>query len=235
MLFAINVPQSKSVSIAFVSLKSMILGLIIAVTAEQVSDKSIHYKCVQSMASFISLVKIFFILGIIIDICSLLYFYLQKQFKKVEYYIFYFYHLIISFITIFGAINSGEAITGCYVSKSFSAAIISSAAILQISILIAMISNLFIVLKYLHFGSNIMWLVVWLTTLECLRIDVTLIAFIHALLSLGNAIALFLYRWVGKTQFIVKLWKTLCIGSLFLMIFCYLIVLLGLSSSSSCQ
>jgi hypothetical protein len=44
-----------------------------------------------------------------------------------------------------------------------------------------------------------MWLVVWLTTLECLRIDVTLIAFIHALLSLGNAVALFLYRWVGKT------------------------------------
>ena len=44
-----------------------------------------------------------------------------------------------------------------------------------------------------------MWLAVWASTLECLRIDITLIGIIHALLSLGNAITLFLYRWAGKT------------------------------------
>lgn len=82
MIFAINVPQTKSVSIAFITLKSMILGLIITVTAEQVSDKSLHQKCVQSMSSFISLLKILFILGIIIDLCALGYFYLSREFKK---------------------------------------------------------------------------------------------------------------------------------------------------------
>lgn len=36
MLFTINVPQSKAVSIAFTSLKSMILGLVITVTSSQI-------------------------------------------------------------------------------------------------------------------------------------------------------------------------------------------------------
>ncbi len=125
--------------------------------------------------------------------------------------------------------------SGCYESKSFTTAIIVSAAILQISILVTMISNLFIVLKFLHFGSNLMWLAVWASTLDCLRVDITIIAVIHTLLSLGNAIALIMYKLFGKTKAIVKFWNTLCIGSLFLMIFCYLIVLLGLSSSSDCQ
>lgn len=145
------------------------------------------------------------------------------------------YHLIISCICIFGALSVSVDTSGCYESKSFSTAIIVSAAILQISILVTMVSNLFIVLKFLHFGSNLLWLAVWASTLECLRIDITIIALIHTLLSLGNAITLSLYRWFGKTQNIVKFWNTLCIGSLFLMIFCYLVVLLGLSSSSDCQ
>jgi hypothetical protein len=78
MLFEINVPQSKSVSIAFVSLKSMILGLIVTMTTEQVSESSVHEQCVQSMSSFISMLKIFFLLGIIIDLCALGYFYLNR-------------------------------------------------------------------------------------------------------------------------------------------------------------
>jgi hypothetical protein len=98
-----------------------------------------------------------------------------------------------------------------------------------------MISNLFIVLKFLHFGSNLVWLAVWASTLYCPRLDLTLIAIIHTLLSIANAVTLGLYRWLGKTHSIVKFWKTLCATSLILMIFCYLVVLLGLSSSSDCQ
>jgi hypothetical protein len=47
-------------------------------TTEQVSESSVHEQCVQSMSSFISMLKIFFLLGIIIDLCALGYFYLNR-------------------------------------------------------------------------------------------------------------------------------------------------------------
>lgn len=78
MLFAINVPQTKSVSIAFVALKSNILGLIMTIVATKVSDSSVHDQCVHSMKAFISVLNICFVLGLILDVFFLGYFYLSK-------------------------------------------------------------------------------------------------------------------------------------------------------------
>jgi hypothetical protein len=136
--------------------------------------------------------------------------------------------VIVSFICIFGGLNNSDDYSGCDVSKSFYMAIASSAIVLQVSVLVTMVSNLFIVLKFLHFGSNIVWFFIWTTTLECSRIDTALIVIVHSILSIANVVTLILYRWFGKTLAIVKFWKTLCVSSIFLMIFCYLVVLLGL-------
>ena len=114
-------------------------------------------------------------------------------------------------------------------------AITSSAIILQINILVTMIANLFIVLKYLHFGSNLMWLFLWTATLDCMRIDVDLVAIIHAVLAVINVVTLFIYKIGGKTSGIVSFWKGICVISIVAMAFCFLVMLIGLTASSKCQ
>lgn len=98
-----------------------------------------------------------------------------------------------------------------------------------------MISNLFIVLKYLHFGSNIVWCFIWIATFDCHRVDFAIVSVIHMVLSFVNLVALFLYRWYGKSKGIVQFWKTSCVCSIFLMLLCYLVVLLGLTQEDLCQ
>lgn len=176
-----------------------------------------------------------FLVGMIIDLFAVGYFYFSREFKRIEYYVFYIFHLIISFISIFGALSyiGGQAI--CQDSTPIYISVLASAILLQVSILVTMISNLFIVLKFLHFGSNIVWLFIWVGGIECARFDSDMVVTIHSLLSLVNIITLFLYRIYGKTLGIVRFWKTLCVASLFLMLFCYLVVLIGADSPGNCH
>ena len=80
-----------------------------------------------------------------------------------------------------------------------------------------------------------MWFFLWTATLECMRIDIDLIAIIHAVLAVINVCTLFIYKMVGKSAGIVRFWKSMCIVSIFMMVFCYLIVLIGLTAKSKCQ
>ena len=173
-------------------------------------------------------------LGIIIDLLAVGYFYLNREFKKIEYYIFYSYHIVISAICLLAGLTSAYN-SHCYISRPFYLAIAANAIIFQVNAAIAMTGNLFIVLKLLHFGSNLIWTLLWSRTLYCFRVDIALVGLSHGLLSLLNAAALLFYRWQGKTAVAVKWWQSLCIVSAFVMAFCYMIVLLGLSSRPGCE
>lgn len=83
MLSAVNVPQSKTVSIAFISLKTMIFGIITTAVASQISEGSENEHCTEDIMSFITVLRIFFILGIIVDVFALAYFFFSKEFRKV--------------------------------------------------------------------------------------------------------------------------------------------------------
>lgn len=135
---------------------------------------------------------------------------------------------------IFGVLGSMGS-DGCDISNSLYSSVAVSAIILQINVLVTMISNLFIVLKYLHFGSNLVWLFIWIDSIECLRIELAMIAVIHTLLSMINVISLFVYKWFGKISSIVRCWKTSCAISLFMMLFCYLLILVGTISEQNCN
>jgi len=52
MLSAVNVPQSKTVSIGFISLKSMVFGIIITVTIQQISEDSSQEQCANPILPF---------------------------------------------------------------------------------------------------------------------------------------------------------------------------------------
>lgn len=83
MIFAIDVPHSKAISIVFISLKSMVLGLILIIKAQNLndnySDKDTTYpQCSEAYISYLKILQILFILGIIVDTITLIYFYISK-------------------------------------------------------------------------------------------------------------------------------------------------------------
>jgi pentose-5-phosphate-3-epimerase len=77
MIAAVNVEQSKSVSVAFVSLKSMILGMIMTVSLDQ-NSTSFGQQCTSKIMSFSTILTIFYSLGIIVDGFCLAYFFCKK-------------------------------------------------------------------------------------------------------------------------------------------------------------
>lgn len=133
-----------------------------------------------------------------------------------------------------GIVNSLNS-SGCGVSEALLSSIVTSSVLFQFNTLVTMIGHLYMILKYLHCGSNLAWTIIWFTGLECDNVAVALIAIIHGLLSIINMLSLIGIKIYGKTSGVVRFWKKLTFISLIFMIFCYLIVLVGLVSGAKCQ
>lgn len=90
-----------------------------------------------------------------------------------------------------------------------------------------MAGDLFIVLKYLHFGSNLVWLAIWYSAEanHCSRVNHALIAFIHAILSVLNCSSILISKLLGNLFSHNSHWRTLTSISLFMMLVCYLLIL----------
>ena len=82
MLSAINAPKSKSISISFLALKSMVLGLIFCSAFEELSND----KCTTTLYQLSYVLKVFYILGCTLDTFALIYFYCTNDFSRLEYY-----------------------------------------------------------------------------------------------------------------------------------------------------
>ncbi len=96
-------------------------------------------------------------------------------------------------------------------------------------------SNLYFSLKYAHFGSNLTWFLIWVFGGSCESSLVMLIALIHGILSIAGLFLFLFNRFMKKTAFTAQVWKAFTFISLVAMIFCYVIVLLGLLAGKSCQ
>ena len=104
MLCAINVPQSKSITIVFTSLKLQVFGLILTHTLLSASVPH-DAECHRSLISFKDFSQIFFIIGLAVDSFTLVYFFCKDEFRKVEYYLWYVFHIILSIVCIAGGVN----------------------------------------------------------------------------------------------------------------------------------
>ena len=65
MLSAINVPKSKSITIAFVALKAMALGMVVTLKFKQAGNK-----CESNVIHLSDLTWVFFLLGGLLDFLS---------------------------------------------------------------------------------------------------------------------------------------------------------------------
>jgi len=122
----------------------------------------------------------------------------------------------------------------CELGKLLFLTIVSSNIILMISVVIVMVGTLFNVLKYLHFGSNITWVLVWIGALSCGSFLVGLIAMIHGMLCMLNTVFLIVYWCHGKYSSVVRFWRMIALLSLLLMLLCWLISVLGVIAHDSC-
>lgn len=178
--------------------------------------------------------KIVNLLGCILDLFAMVYFFCMGEFKCLEYYVFYGYHVILAIVSCVGAMTS-RSNNYCSFETQFIVAIFASAFILLLSSVIIMASTLYFSLKYAHFGSNIVWFLMWLFGETCVSIPVTLVAVIHGLLSFTGFLLFIINKFQRKTSFSAKLWKVFTCVSVTLMIVCYLIILFGLIGGPSCQ
>ena len=92
MLSAIDAPKSKSITIAFVSFKAMILGIVLTATYNDIANRK---NCFDISADA-SVIQLFFLLGSILDAVAVVYFYLTDHFSRLEYYVFYCYHILLT-------------------------------------------------------------------------------------------------------------------------------------------
>ena len=96
-------------------------------------------------------------------------------------------------------------------------------------------ANLYLGLKFAHFGSNIIWTFMWLEATHCHHFVIGFVGFTHGFFSLIGIVSFLIMNFMGKTQLTSKYWKYLYAISLFAMILCYLLVLIALPSSHTCS
>ena len=90
-------------------------------------------------------------------------------------------------------------------------------------------ANFYLVLKYLHFGCNLTWAVIWyfLVIDNASQICIDLVGVFHLFLAILSFFTLLSGTILGKISFLAKRWKVLTFVSVVAMILCYLIALVG--------
>jgi hypothetical protein len=97
-----------------------------------------------------------------------------------------------------------------------------------------MATTLYFSLKYAHFGSNLVWFLIWVVGGSCESPLVMLVALIHGMLSLTGMILFGINKILKKTSLTAKIWRAFTFVSLIAMVFCYVVVLFGLLAGKSC-
>lgn len=102
-MLIINVPQTKSVSIAFCALKTHIFCLMAIFSSIKIYDLiADRMNCNDDIIMYFKLLRVLFALATIVDIFLLLYFFFSPKFQRSGYYVFYVFHWIISLTCFIG-------------------------------------------------------------------------------------------------------------------------------------
>ena len=156
-MIAVDIPLSKTVSIAFTSLKAELFGIIAILTADQITSKPYYFKCNVNNNSFITIIRALFMVSFVADLMALGYFSCTKRFNRVVYYVFYIYHWIMSLFCIIGGVVNFFTLHQCIVMEHVITTFFALNVILQLNIIVVMMGEFYLVLKYVHFGCNLTW------------------------------------------------------------------------------
>ena len=97
----------------------------------------------------------------------------------------------------------------CKLTEQVNSTVFVVTVIMQVDILVAMLGDLFLVLKYLHFGCDLVWTFLWylLALGKCSQVYVEIVGVIHVLLGLVNFFTFFSGSVFGSNSFLAKRWK----------------------------
>lgn len=79
-----------------------------------------------------------------------------------EYYVFLAYHVVLLLVSVVGSLTTRSHDDTCEFETAFLTAVLSSALIFFVSSIIIMVTTLYFSLKYAHFGSNLVWFLMWI-------------------------------------------------------------------------
>lgn len=80
---------------------------------------------------------------------------------------FFAYHVVLLMVSVIGSLTARSKDDACEFETAFLAAVLSSAVVFFASSMIIMITTLYFSLKYAHFGSNLVWFLMWLFGGSC--------------------------------------------------------------------
>lgn len=221
-----NVPQSKAVSLTFIGLKASIFGMIGALVARGQAREFDSPTCRDEIDGFLVVMIIVYILGIIVDLLACVYFFCSTTFRKLEFYIVIGFHVLIALVQSFGGI-APLLKSECGIGSCLFFAVVGSNIILLVNTAIVMWGPLYLMLKYLHFGSNLTWVFIWFEGVQCLRSYEVFIVLVHVAMSVANGVTLLAYRFYGRETGIVRCWRALNIICTILMLLCWLCALVS--------
>ena len=160
MLSAIDVPKSKSITISFMAMKAMLFGYILTVCYRNIAQTN----CSNNLLELTSLILMFFLLGLVLDALTMFYFYFTTRFSRLEYYVFYCYHILLAALAVIGGVyfhEQNEGACGAAQNVFLGAATFINLVFIT-SAFFVMWTNLYLALKFAHLGSNIIWTFMWL-------------------------------------------------------------------------
>lgn len=116
----------------------------------------------------------------------------------------------------------------CDVGHEYMTSLLALAIIFHVTAIMMMWSTLYFGLKYGHFGSNLVWPLMWfLEPHHCASNLVGFVAFLHAMMSVIGLIMFISLFCLSKSSFSAKFWRYLTLLSLGVMAVCFLVILLG--------
>lgn len=178
--------------------------------------------------------KLFYILGSLLSVFLLFYFMFTSNFNRMEYYILFGYQLILLGFTLISNIVQTLK-DDCSLKNHYMGSTLLLSIVFVLNALIVMWANLYFGLKYINFGSNILWTFLWLQAWSCSNILIGFIGIIHGVLAVLGLIIFLVLNIMKKNNKTAKCYKYLYTASIILLIFSYIVCWIAEPTTTSCQ
>jgi hypothetical protein len=144
------------------------------------------------------------------------------MFNRMEYFILFGYQVVLLGVAIVvNIVQAGKS--DCSIKYGFMGSTLCLSIIFIVNAVIVMWANLYFGLKYINFGSNILWCFLWVQSWECSCTLIGIIGVIHGLLSVVGVVVFLVLNLLKKNNTTAKCYKYLYTISIILLIFCYII------------
>jgi NADH:ubiquinone oxidoreductase subunit K len=233
MFAAIDVPKSKSISVAFMGVKAALMGLLLCFSF---GEAAAWEECSDGVAQSALVFRLFFLIGLLLDAFLLSYFLCTLYFARTEFLVLLTFHLLLAAASAAVAVAHFLATAyDCDLRAAFLGACLVLTALFVAAAFLVMYVNLLFALKFANFGCNFAWAAFWLlSSQQCGSFFVAVIGFVHLLLSVVGLIAFAVTNALRKNIVTANFWKYGFVVSIVAMALCFVVSLIAAGASRGC-